>query len=448
MNKQKFQQLMEQLRQATGINANQLAEKLVSAAVIDLLQNERLYGEVLLQLPRAYDAQLTGIMGLRWQDNGLRLTINPLRLAKLQFSDELPTLLKHEVLHIVWQHPLRYRQTAHQHNVGIATDVAVNQYLLAAPVGTMTLGKLQPLLEESLPPKADSQRYLDIVERSGLNPDDQQPSDANAQLDRDVDADQSQAEPGDDTGQQADTHEGWESDQDGNESLQTANLQQLLTHAWQNTPDKQRGLLPGEVYQQLEAVDDEPRLNWRQLLKKSLGKMPLGKKDSYARFNRRQPLRMDLPGQITNLVVNVAVFVDNSGSMGEREISYLLTQIRAIMKVYDAKLTVYSFDTQVHVQEAYEVKQATQIRFERIGGGGTRFQSIFDFLHQQHATNNDTLTVILTDGWGEAKLEPYRFSNVLWVLTTERSELSVTNLQTRVASLADDPNYQKIKTTN
>jgi predicted metal-dependent peptidase len=148
------------------------------------------------------------------------------------------------------------------------------------------------------------------------------------------------------------------------------------------------------------------------------------------------------------LVVNVAVFVDNSGSMGEREISYLLTQIRAIMKVYEAKLTVYSFDTQVHAQEAYEVKQATQIRFERIGGGGTRFQSIFDFLHQQHATNNDTLAVILTDGWGEAKLEPYRFSNVLWVLTTERSELSVTNLQTRVASLADDPNYQKIKTTN
>lgn len=445
VNQQKFQQTMQQLRTADQGTDTQLAERLVSGAVVELLQNDRLYGEVLLQLPRHYDRQQRGMMGLKWDADQLTLVVNPTQLGQLQFSDEIPTLLKHEVLHIVWQHPLRYRQTAHQHNVGIATDVAVNQYLDHAPVGTMTLGKLQPLINEKLPAHADSQRYLEIVENGDLNEDQSQNSETNTQLERDADRDDLKMEPGDGDPAQADTHEGWRSDADGNESLQTANLRQMLTNAWKNTPDKQRGLLPGDVYQQLDAVDNEPRLNWRQLLKKSLGKMPLGKKDSYARFNRRQPLRMDLPGQVTNLVVNVEVFIDNSGSMGEAEISYLLTQIRAIMKVYEAKLTVYSFDTVVHEQAAYEVKQGTQIRFERIGGGGTRFQSIFDFLHRQHATNNDTLAVILTDGWGEATLEPYRFSNVLWVLTTDRNELSVTNLKSRVVSLADDPQFQKLK---
>lgn len=447
MNQQNFQHLMTQLREtgSDSVTAGKLAEQIVSEAVVDLLQNERLYGEVLLQLPRRYSHEISAIMGLKWRNNSLELVINPHELSKLKLSDELPNLLKHEVLHIVWQHPIRYRNYSHQNNVSIATDVAVNQYLSSAPVGTMTLEKLQPLLDDKLPTREDSQRYLAIIEHGKLNNDDQSDSDESTKLDRQADTDRQQISNSPSHNVQADSHDGWQTDSDQqNESQQVANLKQMLDSAWKNTPDKQRGLLPGKVREQLEQVNDEPRLNWRQLFKKSLGTMPLGKKNSYARFNRRQPVRMDLPGQITNMVVNVEVFVDNSGSMGQREISYLLNQIRDIMKVYEAKLTVYSFDTVVHGDDAYEVKQYSQIRFERIGGGGTSFQSIFNFLHQQHATNNDTLAIVLTDGWGESKIEPYHFTNVLWVLTTQRSELSVENVNQRVVSLQDDPNYQAI----
>lgn len=451
MDERIFQRQIKELRSVNGDLARQrgLAETLVSRAVVDLLQHDRLYGEVLLQVPRRYDERQTAIMGLKWKKNQLNLVINPGLLAKLQLSDELPNLLRHEVLHVVWQHPLRYQQHSHQHNVGIATDVAVNQYLKSAPAGTMTLAQLQPLIKEQLPAKQDSERYLSIIENGQLQHDDQQQAKQTTQLDRTVEARRNKHGVGDNSSVNADTHDGWQSDDpQQNVSQQVANLKQLLTKAWAKTPDKQRGLLPGDVSQQLEQVDEEPRLNWRQLLKKSLGTMPLGKRDSHARFNRRQPVRMDLPGQITNLVVNVAVFVDNSGSMGEFEIAYLLNQIRSIMKVYEAKLTVYSFDTQVHDRDAYEVHQGNQIKFRRIGGGGTRFQSVFDFLHANHATNNDTLAIVLTDGWGEQTIEQFHFTNVLWVLTTDRQELSVKSVNLRVVSLMDDPSFKKLKERN
>ena len=127
-----------------ALNSNQevdlqnVADEWIGSVVMELLEEDRLFGEVLIQIPRAYDFKLNGMMGINWKNDQIQLKINPSRLSRLQRSQDLLDLLKHEVLHLVWQHPLRYANVAHQNNVTMATDVAVNQYLTDAPAGTMT----------------------------------------------------------------------------------------------------------------------------------------------------------------------------------------------------------------------------------------------------------------------------------------------------------------------
>ncbi|WP_054726021.1 DUF2201 family putative metallopeptidase [Paucilactobacillus hokkaidonensis] len=69
-------------------------------------------------------------------------------LISVRYWHELIALLKHEVLHVVWQHPLRYQGSINQNNVALATDVSVNQYLAEVPRGTVTLKDLEKLLDK------------------------------------------------------------------------------------------------------------------------------------------------------------------------------------------------------------------------------------------------------------------------------------------------------------
>lgn len=443
------QQLIEITQAATydQVSGSQITEKMVSAAVIDLLQDNRLFGEVLIRVPRVYRTDQTGVAGLGFEQDDLQLIINPIFFAKaIENRNQLTALLKHEVLHIVWQHPLRYRMVRHQKNVAMATDVAINQYLELPPKNTLTLPQLKELLpEDSIPSFADSQVYLKLIEAGHFAKSNQKQS-QQFQLNQPIEQQKQQNtnnNPTDDV--QLDVHSGWQQQESQpNITVQTAKLRHLLNEAWQQTPDKQRGLLPGDVVAELAQIDAPSSLNWRQLLKRSIGNMPLGKRDSYSRFNRRQPRRMDLPGQVTNLVVNIMVFVDNSGSMSETEISYLLNEIKNMTKVYEANIKVLTFDTKVNSEQAYELTSQSQIRYQRLGGGGTRFQSIFDYLKQVHAQNNSVLAVILSDGWGEATIDPFNFSNVLWILTTDLFEFSLKHPVGRVVSLVNDQNFQKV----
>lgn len=154
---------LARLHQNDGSDNHVTSAQQIRKAIISILQKQRLFGEVLLQLPRENDLQLPAMMGLRWEDNRLVLVINPEKLAHVR-NDELQSLLEHEALHLIWMHPLRYASYPHQDLVQIATDVAVNQYLTEPPQGTVTLSQLEKVLRQKLMPKLDSQDYLNILE--------------------------------------------------------------------------------------------------------------------------------------------------------------------------------------------------------------------------------------------------------------------------------------------
>ncbi|MFR0609034.1 DUF2201 family putative metallopeptidase [Limosilactobacillus mucosae] len=403
---------------------NEAAKQRLTKAVVHLLTTQRLSGEVLLEMPRTKNQNLDAPVGLAWQDNQLVLEYNDQQLSELS-TDQLNVRLQHEVLHAIWQHPLRYVSSTHPRKVALATDIAVNQYLKTPPQGTMTLADLEKLLQRPLAAHRDSRYYLRIL--THLTPAEQgRIEKAWGKLDDDEQNDQQHSrEKAGKAQKAAASHQGWQTDQSlANPDLQKARLKSLLSKAWKSLSQKNRGLLPGEIQEELEHLSNPEPLNWRQLLMRLLGRIPSGKQDTRARFNRRQPLRMELPGQIDRLNADIYAFVDNSGSMSDQEIAGVLTELQYLTVQLNSQVEIIPFDARVHSDHATRLQPGKNVSYHRTGGGGTCFQAIFDWLQKQHVSRQQATIVILTDGWGESELEIHGYRNVLWLLSTE-SELSV-----------------------
>lgn len=397
------------------------APEMASQAVVGILQEYRLLGEILLQLPRQFVDQQPAVAGLRWVRNQLTLVINPTTFIQLRM-DDAQLLLAHEALHALWQHPLRYADHPHPKLVKVATDIAVNQYLPAAPPGTATLEQVRRLLHRKVPAHLDSQDYLRLLAKTSVA--------EREHLKRggiSLEGGQQGALPAVDA---QDDHRGWTQQakrQIGNQQIRVANLRQIIQHAWNQTPQRDRGLLPGDVRQALSNVDGcHARFNWQNVLARQVGQIVQGKETSHARFNRRQPLRMDLPGQIAHLTADLRIFVDNSGSMTDQEISRALTEISWLVRRERVRVTVYSFDAKVYAPGQH-LHLGRTTNWQRRGGGGTSFQAVFDYLAAHHVSRAGTIVVIITDGWGERRLRYHRYRNVDWLLTTTAAQLSVTN---------------------
>jgi len=408
---------------------------MLSRVVIELLATDQFYGELLTRLPRQLVATLTSPFALAWRDNQLVLQYGPNAVARtfLRF-DSLQAGLKHVALHVVWQHPLRYReQVATQHQlVTLATDLAVNQYVDGLPDEAVRLATVQPLVTTKLPLKADSGIYLKLLQQQ-QQPDKQ---DDQSQSGQATTGDDRQPSVGDEQTPPIDDVQSWtDSGQLTNPNLAAARLQQLAKDAWAQTNEVGRGLVAGKVAAQLAVQRHAPQIDWRQLLARGVGQIPSGKQLSRARFNRRQPFRMELPGQISETRLDLQVYVDNSGSISDTTLQQLLSQVATLTQMVTATITVKAFDAIVQPGQTYQASLPQQIRFTRRGGGGTVYQAIFDDLAAHHLTNATTLALILTDGRGEAQVEPHRFTNVVWLLASANDHLSVNPVIGRVVNL-------------
>lgn len=422
---------LARLHQNDGSNNHVTSAQRIREAIIIILQKQRLFGEVLLQLPRENDLQLPVMMRLRWEDDRLVLVINPEKLANVR-NDELQSLLEHEALHLIWMHPLRYASYPHQDLVQIATDVAVNQYLTEPPQGTVTLSQLEKALRQKLMPKLDSQDYLNILE--------QLPAEQQEKLHQPglkLNGGKQKENTTADKVKTADTHNGWQesktSQQISNQIVRLANIKRILNNSWRQTPQRDRGLLPGNVRSQLQKVQKTKIVDWRQVFRHQFGLIARGQVNSHARFNRRQPLRMDLPGKVTRLDPAVDIFVDNSGSVTDQEIVQTLTILEKMLKKTKLTANVYSFDARVTTKQ--KLHDGKKLDFRRTGGGGTSFQCIFDYLHQHHLTKRNRIIIIITDGWGEERINNYHYQNVYWLMMTKANQLSVKEPPGRVLEM-------------
>lgn len=167
-----------------------------------------------------------------------------------------------------------------------------------------------------------------------------------------------------------------------------------------------------------------PRIPWQRrlaTLARSAAAYASGAVDyKYDRPARRQSAIGWGPGKpilaaLRRPIIQAAIVLDTSGSMGSAELSVALAESDGIMRAVGANVTFCACDAEVH-----SLKQVRTWR-ELIplvkGGGGTDFRPAFEEISRRRPRPD--VLIFFTDGYGSAPALPPNFRTI-WVLINSK----------------------------
>lgn len=189
----------------------------------------------------------------------------------------------------------------------------------------------------------------------------------------------------------------------------------LIKDSYSQMTEELRMKLTSEVKLNINQITKQRALNWRDVIKRGMGTTLVPYKMSKNRMNRRQPYRVDLPGRILDSASRLVAFFDTSASQNEEALAYSLGELANIQKTLNADVWVVHVDTTVQYAAPLTFQSLKEMSFA--GRGGTSFAPAFQWLHEQGFTNDDTVAVYFTDGYGDDNFNRYGFNNMYWVLT-------------------------------
>lgn|GEM_PF-6835230 len=100
----------------------------IAKTTIKLLLKEPFYAYFLSALSREVTETKTNTLCFNYLESGLLLQINPFFWGQ-QSSEVLCGLLQHQILHLLFRHPLKAKYSENAFHYIVAADLLVNQYL-------------------------------------------------------------------------------------------------------------------------------------------------------------------------------------------------------------------------------------------------------------------------------------------------------------------------------
>lgn len=399
----------------------------VTKARSNLLMDEPFFGLLALRLQLKEDPSCADM----WTD-ATSLGYNPAYVSGLT-DLELRGLVAHVVMHIAAGHPWRQGARESKRWNG-AADRAINHVLKEAgfrlPEGSLWdpkhAGKPAELIyaaledEEAQPPTPPS--------ASSSEGEDEATGDApSSPGEGDADSDDPQA--GDSGGAESDTAEGegnGGSSEDGKSSKPEAAkpapgevrpaLQGTTEADWKmaiQAAVRMQGNLPCEL-QRLVDIELAPRVDWKEALRQFVQSSVYSPDYCWSRPNRRwlhQGLYM--PGLHGQNIGCLVIARDTSGSIGDDYLSVFNAEILDILQTHKPDVA-YVLDcdaqiAQVITIEPHDVPESLPAK----GGGGTRFQPVFEWIAEQGL--NPACVVYLTDLEGSFPAEEPEYP-VIWAV--------------------------------
>jgi predicted metal-dependent peptidase len=165
------------------------------------------------------------------------------------------------------------------------------------------------------------------------------------------------------------------------------------------------GNLPAGVRRLIQDMT-APKMNWREFLRMQL-ESTIKSDFTWMRASRRG-WHMDavMPGMKNDEMIDIAISIDASGSMGADILRDILSETQGIMDSFPAyKLHVISFDTKVYNPATYDSENLDNlVDYEIHGGGGTDFDCVFDYFKENDI--QPKRHIMFTDGypfgsWGD-----------------------------------------------
>lgn len=301
--------------------------------------------------------------------NGTRVRYSPAFLDSLTIP-EVTFLMLHETLHAAYLHIIR-SASKDRKKFNYAADYVINLQLVKMGY-TMPQGGLIDYAYEG----------MSVEEVYKIIPD--PPEDYEPDL----------TEPGDDGTPDPNSKEGQsEAQAKAHEKLQKDMDKILVRAAVQSRMSKDSaGAIPGDLQRYLDSLIN-PRLPWYQLLRRLLNKV--AKNDySWRRPNRRYFPDHILPSQHSEVLADIAVATDVSGSVTKAQFNHFISEAASIIRSMRPKnLSFIQFDTEIKsVDMINSLNDLKKVKFT--GHGGTNLNALFQWA-QEHKPH---ILIIFTDG--------------------------------------------------
>ena len=416
-----------ELAPATHVDASTAAKFKLEPHRVKMMLDEPFFAGVLrgVNYERTEAIPTAGVLA---KDGDVHMWWNPKFLAGLTDS-QVKGLLKHEAMHLALEHTTTRRMTPHIiHNY--ATDLAINSDIPEEelPEGGLVPGVAFKELTEDDKAKMGAEavaRYTRISDKIASFPrgessewyftklmeDPQTREDieegqkvngkslAKALADGDVTIDENgnlvdkdgnpvTVMPG-----AMDDHDGWDDLSDEERELLKGKIAKAVEDAVKECDRTGRwGSVSGGTRQKLrELVSKE--VDWRAVLRKFCGLSRRADRRSNVRRLNRKYTGIH-PGVERGYTSSIAVYIDQSGSVGNAELELAFGELRNLSR--RTTFTTFHFDTEVDVKSETEWRRGKTPKTERTRCGGTDFGCV-----TKHANENSSRFdgyIIITDG--------------------------------------------------
>lgn len=401
----------------------------LSPHLIRLLWDEPFFSNVLRGIEKIKTDKIP-TAGVSAQDGNVRFWWNPSFLAGLSAS-EVKGLLKHECYHLVFEHT-----TTRKHEPHIiwnyATDLAINSLIDEdeLPEGGLIPGKaFKALTQEQISQMGEkaADRYNMVSAKIASFPKNKHSEWYFAELMKDPDVKEA-IESGEKMGgkslAQALADGDVEIDEDGNLVDKNGNPITIVPGTsdehgeWgEGMTEEQRELVNGKIKQALEnAVKDCDNRNawgsvsgsirgklremvskdipWQSVLKQFCGMSRRADRASSIRRINRKYAGIH-PGQYRDYKANIAVYLDQSGSVSNSDLELLSGELSGLAR--RVEFTLFNFDTSVDETSERTLKKGRAVKLERTRCGGTDFRCVQDHANKNAGRFDGYL--VLTDGY-------------------------------------------------
>jgi len=340
-----------------------------------LMLSEPFYGVFLSTLNKVVrkDVPTAGVclQGINYQ-----LAVNEEFWNSLQGDKPKIGLLKHELLHICFNHLLDKDDYPDQELHNVAADIEINQYIAEEyyPSKDLLLPSSYP--ELNLPLKAGTKVYYGLLKQaleSGASPKLQQLMD----------------------GLKGEgLHPTWgEFDglSEADAKLAKSQLEHQIKEILKNQSDKGRGFVPSELESFIDGIlaETEPSYDWRSYFRRFAGTSTR----TYTKKTRRKLNKrfQENPALKIKTKKNVLVGIDTSGSVSEKNLIEFFTEIQHMYKTGVA-ITIAEGDANIHNVYEYKGKMPDFVT----GRGGTDMNPFIEYFNKHKEFNS---LIILTDGY-------------------------------------------------
>ena len=177
--------------------------------------------------------------------------------------------------------------------------------------------------------------------------------------------------------------------------------------------DNSWGSVPHEIQQIIRRLLSR-EVDWRSVLRGFTGRCrTMDRISTVKRINKKAPYMF--PGVKRKYVSKFAVFIDQSGSMSDDDISLLFSELEEAAKYTD--LDVFHFDTEIDLKSRTTWSKGKRFpSAHRTRSGGTSFECISNFLNKHENRSSWSGAFILTDGYA-LTMPQVIGTKIMWVVT-------------------------------